>query len=142
LAALALACSLQAAAAPFAYVPNEKSGSVSIVDTQDERVAGEIRTGGKPRGIAASPDGATLYISEQESGALQVIDLARRDVRGRIALGPSPEGIALSRDGRWLAAAIEEENAVVLVDLAQGKVAARIRVEGRNPEHTAFSPDG
>ena len=38
LAALALA--LNAAAAPFAYVPNEKSGTISIIDTATDKGRG------------------------------------------------------------------------------------------------------
>src|SRR5688500_4928707 len=103
-------------AAPFAYVPNENSGSVSIIDTATDKVVGELRTGGKPRGIAVSPDGARLYLSDRASNSLLVVDLARREVEKRIPLGQSPEGISLSRDGRWLAAAIEEADSVVLID--------------------------
>ena len=54
---LALACLSQARAAPFAYVPNERSGTVSVIDTASDQVVATIKTGGKPRGIAASPDG-------------------------------------------------------------------------------------
>ena len=41
-----------AAAQPFAFVPNEKSGTVSIIDTTKDAVVGEIKAGEKPRGIA------------------------------------------------------------------------------------------
>src|SRR4051812_44186410 len=49
---------IAAAAAPFAYVPNEKSGSISVIDTATDQVVGVLRTGGRPRGIAASLAGA------------------------------------------------------------------------------------
>ena len=133
LAAALLLSSATALAAPFAYVPNEKSGSVSVIDTATGRVTDDLRTGGKPRGIAVSPDGTRLYVSNQEANALQVVDVASKAVRAPVALGPSPEGIALSRDGRWIAAAIEEENAVLLVDAAAGQVVARIATDGKNP---------
>ena len=94
-----------ACAQPMAWVPNEKSGTLSVVDTATDKVVGEVRTGGKPRGIAAQPDGTTVYVSDQDANALQVIDAAKREVRSRIALGPSPEGISVSRDGQWIAAA-------------------------------------
>ena len=34
-------------AAPFAYVPNEGSGTISIIDTQADEVVDEINIGGK-----------------------------------------------------------------------------------------------
>jgi len=81
---LALACLSQARAAPFAYVPNERSGTVSVIDTASDQVVATIKTGGKPRGIAATPDGRRLYVSDQPSGSLLVVDLATREVSERI----------------------------------------------------------
>jgi YVTN family beta-propeller protein len=119
LAAFACLCSL-AHAGPMAYVPNEGSGSVSVIDTDRDVVVGEIRAGAKPRGIAASRDGARLYVSDQPANALVVIDTAKRAIEGSIALGESPEGVSLSPDGKLIAAASEVTNAVVLVDVASG----------------------
>src|SRR3569832_2600353 len=45
LAAALLLSSATALAAPFAYVPNEKSGSVSVIDTATGRVTDDLRTG-------------------------------------------------------------------------------------------------
>jgi len=96
---LALACLSQARAAPFAYVPNERSGTVSVIDTASDRVVATIKTGGKPRGIAASPDGRRLYVSDQPNGSLVVVDLAAREISEQIPVGKSPEGVTISRDG-------------------------------------------
>ena len=60
LIAALLAATGGAAAAPFAYVPNEKSGTISVIDTDGDTVVRTIATGGKPRGIAVSPDGRTV----------------------------------------------------------------------------------
>ena len=57
-AALAAGCaSMPERTAPLAYVPNEGSGTISIIDTASDTVVGEITTGGKPRGLALSRDG-------------------------------------------------------------------------------------
>ena len=71
---LALAATLSAA--PFAYVPNEKSGTISVIDTATDRVMGEIKAGDRPRGLAVSPDGKFIYVSDQPHRALNVIDVA------------------------------------------------------------------
>src|SRR5512144_1525881 len=65
---------------PFAYVANEGSGTISIVDTGTDTVVGEIRTGGKPRGITASRDGRSIYVTDSPSSSLKVIDAAQRAV--------------------------------------------------------------
>ena len=48
----ALACAY-AHAEPFAYVPNEKSGTLSVIDTATDQVVRQIAAGKRPRGIAA-----------------------------------------------------------------------------------------
>src|SRR5256886_5942026 len=138
---LALACLSQARAAPFAYVPNERSGTVSVIDTASDRVVGTVKPGGKPRGIAATPDGRRLYVSDQPSGALVVVDLAAREVSERIAVGKSPEGVGISRDGAWIAVAVEENNSVSLIRAAAPRDATSVRVGGQNPQPGGFSPD-
>src|SRR5207245_10010195 len=50
---LALACLSQARAAPFAYVPHERSGTVAVIDTASDQVVETVNTGGKQGGIAA-----------------------------------------------------------------------------------------
>src|SRR5436190_23946305 len=115
---LALAGLSLARAAPFAYVPNERSGTVSVIDTANDQVVATIKTGGKPRGIAATPDGRRLYVSDQPSGSLVVVDLATREVSERIPVGRSPEGVGISRDGAWIAVAVEENNSVSLIRAA------------------------
>lgn len=59
-----------AMAAPFAYVPNEESGTISVIDTSTDQVVKEIKAGAKPRGMAASKDGKKLYVSDQPHNAL------------------------------------------------------------------------
>lgn len=130
------------AAEPNAYVANEKSGTVSIVDTARDAVSGEIRTGTKPRGMAASRDGKSLYVSDQAANALLVVDVAKRAVVSKVDLGESPEGVYISADGKWIAAAVEVTNSVAFVDVAAGKLAFSVKTEGKNPEHAVFSPDG
>src|SRR3954471_5279229 len=109
-AALLIACT--AIAQPHAYVPNEKTGTISIIDTATDRVTGEIKAGEKPRGIVVSPDGKTLYVSDQPQRALLVIDIAKKAIISKIELGESPEGVSISSDGKWVIVAVEESTSV------------------------------
>ena len=129
-------------AAPLAYVSNEKSGTISIIDTATDQVLGEIRAGSKPRGAAVSADGRQLYVSDQPANALLLVDLATRNISGRIELGESPEGVSISADGRWVAAASELSNGVAIVETASQRKVLTITTRGKNPEHAVFSPDG
>src|SRR5882724_11258856 len=120
------------AAAPFAYVPNEGSASISVIDTATDRVTVTLKLAQKPRGIAVSLDGSRLFISDQAANALITIDFGKREVVATTPLGNSPEAIYLSADGKWLSAAIEENDLVLLVDTATGGVERRIKMRGKN----------
>jgi DNA-binding beta-propeller fold protein YncE len=41
-----------------------------------------------------------------------------------------------------VAVAVEESNSVALIDARSGQLLADIPVQGKNPEHAVFSPDG
>jgi YVTN family beta-propeller protein len=142
-AVVALASGGQPAqAAPFAYVPNEGSGTLSVIDIATDKVVAEIAAGTKPRGTVVSADGRLAYVSDQPNNRLVLVDLEARKASGQIALGESPEGVGISPDGRWVAAAVEESNDVVFVDTQTKAVAFVVKVSGKNPEHAVFSPDG
>ncbi|MEG0879908.1 MAG: cytochrome D1 domain-containing protein, partial [Janthinobacterium sp.] len=137
----ALACAY-AHAEPFAYVPNEKSGTLSVIDTATDQVVRQIAAGKRPRGIAADPAGRQLFVTDAASSALLLIDNAGGAPVRSVALGKSPEGVSASHDGNYVAVAVEENNSVALLDGHTGVVLADIKVQGRNPEHAVFSPDG
>jgi len=51
------------AASPYqVYVTNERSGDITVINS-DFRVAATIPVGKRPRGIHASPDGRTVYVA-------------------------------------------------------------------------------
>ena len=139
---LAIAFVLPASAAPFAYVSNELSGTISVIDTAGDKQDGVLQEGGKPRGAALNRDGSILYVSDEAANAFVMIDTRSRSIVGNIPIGESPEGVSIAHDGKLIAVASELLNAVVLVDPATMKKVAEIKTSGKNPEHAEFSPDG
>jgi YVTN family beta-propeller protein len=73
-------------AGPLAYVSNEGSGTLSVIDTATDAVLYELPAGAKPRGAVISPDGRRAYVSDQPGNRLVVLDLAagRRDPARRV----------------------------------------------------------
>ena len=47
----------------LAYVTNEGSGELTIIDTSNDSVVGNIPVGTRPRGIRLSEDGATVFVA-------------------------------------------------------------------------------
>lgn len=145
-AALAIAFCVPAFAAPFAYVSNQASGTVSVIDTAKDEVvrtlSGEGKLGKNVRGIVADHTGKTLFVVDAKGGKIDALDVATDKLKAQIPVGDSPEGLGLSANGELLAACLEDDNAVALVDVKTLKVTKHIALAGKNPEHCVFSPDG
>src|SRR6266513_2113846 len=109
-----------AASQPYAYVTNAGSATVSIIDTQTDKVTSTFNVGEKPRGIAASVDGARLYIGHQ-TGALIERDVYT-DKSARITVGGSAKAIRVSPDGRLLSIVIGDSDVIALTDMATLRV--------------------
>lgn len=139
LAILSLPGLSPAAAQPYAYVTNQASATVSVIDTRTDSVASTFPAGGEPRGIAASADGARLYMGHR-TGMLVERDLYQDEESARARIGPAKSVLAGS-DGRTLAVVLADSDAVALVDMPTLRVQKTIHV-GRNAAHAAFSPDG
>lgn len=130
----------------LAYVPNEKDGTISVIDTTTDKVVGllpkEGKLGEKIQAVALHPDGKTLYVVVRDKNAVAVIDLAQGVQTAIVEVGDEPEGIDVSPDGTTLVACLEEENAVSFVDLATTTLAHTVKTQGVNPEHCGYSNDG
>ena len=93
-----------ALAAPFAYVPNEKSATISVIDTATDQRSADLPLGQRPRGVAT--DGTLLYLTDAKDGSLLSVDIKTGKILRATHLGDSPEGLSLSADGKLLAAAV------------------------------------
>ena len=62
-----------AEAAPFAYVANGGSNTVSVIDTATKTVVATVGVGSVPDGIAVTPDGTHVYVANSSSDTVSVI---------------------------------------------------------------------
>src|SRR5471032_1491367 len=100
------------------YVTNEQSGDLSIIDVTAQTVVGTVKLGKRPRGIAASPDGTTLYVALSGSPA-------------------SPPGV----DEKTLPPPDRTADGIGVVYLTEGKL-IKVLPSGTDPEQLAVSHDG
>jgi len=132
-------------AAPLAYVPNQASGTVSVIDTASDRVVRTLDAHGslgkRLQAIDIDAHGM-LYLVDAANESLLVLDPVHDAVVRRLAIGKGAEGVRLAPDGRSVAVCAEAQHQVLLADTATLALRARIPVRGRNPEHCEFSPDG
>ncbi|QEH37914.1 Lactonase, 7-bladed beta-propeller [Aquisphaera giovannonii] len=122
---------------------NQTAGSVSLVDTEANKVLAEVPTGDRPAGVAISPDGSRGLVAHWYGYdvALLSLDGDRLAILGRLEVGPEPRGVTFSRDGKSAYVAVGVSNEVVKLDLDPLRIAGRVAV-GREPRGLATSPDG
>jgi len=138
---LASSISFLSQAAPLAFVSNEGSGTISVIDLATNLVINTMETSGKPRGIYASPNSDFVYATEFTKEQLLKIDVPNQKIIQKSSLGKSPEAIYVSKDGKWITVANEDSNSVSIIDASTLNTLIEIPVEGKNPEHAVMSPD-
>src|SRR5882724_4856955 len=80
-----------AASKPKAYITNEKSNDISVIDTATYKVAATVPVGERPRGIRLSPDGKRLYVALGDEDRIAVVDTTSLQVIEKISSGSDPE---------------------------------------------------
>src|SRR5271166_3369385 len=74
---LALSPGLSFPAPAFAYkvyVTNEKGNSISVIDSDTQKVTQTVPAGRRPRGVTISPDGKLLYVCASDENGVEVFD--------------------------------------------------------------------
>ncbi len=83
----------------FAYVTNQNSASVSVVDLTGLTKVTDIPVGGGPFGVALTPDGKRAYVANSASNSVSVIDTASNTVVAAIPIpGVQPRGVAVTNN--------------------------------------------
>jgi YVTN family beta-propeller protein len=103
-------------------VANPDSGSLSVVDTRDLMVLGEIAVGDDPRTVVVEDGGRRAYVTNRASGTLSVVDLGGFEEIAEIPVGGRPYGVVVSPDGRRAYVAVQDEDRVVAVDVGLRRI--------------------
>jgi YVTN family beta-propeller protein len=143
----------------LAYVTNEDSNELTIIDTGTDSVVATIAVGTRPRGVKVTPDGRTVFVAlsgspkcppsmpdeeceklktDKSKDGVAVIDAATRAVTTG---GSDPEAFDISADGKLLYVSNEDAGTASIVEIGPGTVRATVPT-GREPEGVTVSPDG
>ena len=137
----------RAAAAPFAYITNQGSHNVSVIDLALQRVVATVPVGKSPAGVVAASATGQVFVSNPDSHDISVIDMRSQTVVRTLQAGKGPVGIDASADGRQVFVADWYSNELLVFDadpLAHSAPpVARIEV-GQAPAGVAAAtaPDG
>lgn len=82
-----------------AYVANIGSGSISVIDLQQERLLATASAGKGTEGIALSPDGQHLWVTNRESETVMVFETKSMRRLATLPAKDFPLRVVLSPDG-------------------------------------------
>jgi YVTN family beta-propeller protein len=128
-------------AAPFAYITNSGSNTVSVIDTATNQATATVNVGNGPYGVALSPDGTTVYVTNQNANTVSVINATTNTVTATVPVGNRPTGIAVSPDGTKVYVANQNDNTVSVIDTSTNS-ATTINGIGSTPWGITVSPNG
>src|SRR5260370_37735515 len=100
-----------------AYVSNEKSNTVSVIDTDKWAVIKTIKVGQRPRGIEFTRDGKFVLVAVGDDDTIQMIDTATQQVVDTLPSGPDPELFVQDKARKHLSVANENDNTVTIIDI-------------------------
>src|SRR5689334_5862367 len=127
-----LLAGLALAAAPahafIAYVSNEKSNTVSVIDTDSWTATKTIKVGQRPRGIEFTRDGKFVMVAVGDDDTIQMIDAKTQNVVDTLPSGPDPELFTQDAAGKILYVANENDNTVTIIDIDKRSRIGNIQV--------------
>lgn len=142
---------------------NPGTGTISVIQTSNNKVIDTIHGFFGPFAIAITPNGKYAYVTNFGSNnfapvgtTVSVVDLSTNTISATIKLGVQPSAIAIDPDGRFAYVSnyntlylgpgftnlTAREGTVNIIDIKTNKVLCPIIVVGASPDAIAISPDG
>lgn len=115
--ALALAPAAFVHAEPFAYITNQGSHDVSVIDLALQKVVATVPVGRSPAGVAASSRTGRVFVSNPDSKTISVIDMRTQQVVDTLEAGDGPVGIDVAPDGSHVYAADWYRDSLLVFDV-------------------------
>jgi YVTN family beta-propeller protein len=127
-----------------AYVANNGSGNVSVIDTQTNTVVGSpIALGNAPVGTAITPDGRRAYVATPFSSSVSVIDTQTNALVGSpITTHNGASWVAITPDGTRAYVVNSDNNSVSVIDTQTNAVIVSAIPVVDLPRQIAITPDG
>jgi YVTN family beta-propeller protein len=123
------------------YVPNSRSGTVSVIDPYTYKVIALLTVGEKPHHVTPSWDLQHLYVDNSGNGTLAEIDPKTGKLTGTMHL-PSPYNLYFTPDGRKAIDVAEYQRRIVFYDPHSWKPIRSVPIPWPGVDHMDFSADG
>ena len=121
------------------YVANEFSNTVSVIETETDKVKSTINAGDFPYGIDTNPLNNRVYVTNRGSNTVSVIDGSIDSKLLDISVGKSPVGIAVNPTANWIYVTNLDDGTLSVIDGITNGVIDTIPV-GKAPYSVAVNP--
>ena len=128
-----------------AYTANIGSGTVSVLDIDSVGKLRDLAVGGRPEGIAVSPDGGVLWVADLDGARVQAFNTLTYERMAEVPTGPVPIRVAISPDGHWVVTSNNGDGTLTVIDTHNRVSPRTIIVSGEQSAVQVtilFSPDG
>ena len=113
----------------LAFVANIGSGTVTVIDLEQDAKLTDIRTGRGAEGIAVTPDGTEVWVTNRADDTVSVIDVERLEVDETIHCPAFPIRAEITADGAWVLVSAARSGEVVLIDRASRQIERRAALD-------------
>lgn len=124
----------------LAFVANESSGSVTVVNLHHRMVETIINTGGGAQGMALHPTLDQLWVANSETNSISVIDTDTLEEIEEFPCGAYPVRLAITNDGEHVLCVNHQSGTVTVFKTDGHKVVTEIRLEKVDPIVAAQRP--
>jgi YVTN family beta-propeller protein len=132
-----------------AYVANQGSNSVSVIDTTSNTVTATIPVQKGPTSVIGSPDGSKIYVANSGIGQVSIVDTSSNTVIGVAADGGGVStpgyGLALAPNGKLYVSCASTAGRLrtIIIDSTQNRIISSVSGAGdMAPFGLAVTPDG
>lgn len=128
-----------------AYTANIPTGTVTVIDLAAGRKLRDIPVGGRPEGIALTPNGRELWVGDLEGARVQAFDTRSFKRLAEVKTGAVPIRVLASPDGRWIVTSNLGTGSLSIIDAATRRLVREVPVSGSEEARQVtilFSRDG
>jgi YVTN family beta-propeller protein len=129
-----------ARATPMVYVPNSRSGDVTLIDPKTYQVVRTFPTGKVPQHVVPSYDLSTLWVANNSSNTLTPIDpLTAKE--GKAVKVDDPYNIYFTPDGKYAMVIAEALRRIDFRDPQSMSLVQSLHVDCKGLDHMEFTAD-
>jgi YVTN family beta-propeller protein len=120
-----------ASTTPYAYVANDASGNVSVIDTSTNAVVKTVTVGSKPDEVAIAPNESHAYVTNYGSDTVSVIKTSTNKVVKTVTVGSYPYWVAITPNGSYAYVTNLGSGTVSVINTSTNAVVNTVTVGGQ-----------